>query len=196
MLHCYFATVWIQNSGGIATTSTLPTLHHWICQGWDCKNVGGILQQEPHCLDEQQRQCYRLKKSSDQKHTFLLQRYCATDQTWTPNLRTKGHPLHRYNATDWKKAQTKNTPPCYSATPLQTRREHIIWELRATRYTATILQTEKKGKSRERWMQTMWWQNGLCSREDGLSFYYECLNVCLNVYLPLKQGVKQFVSWR
>ena len=135
------------------------------------------------------------KKSSDKKHTFLLQRYCATDQTWTPNLRTKGHPLHRYNATDWKKAQTKNTPPCYSATPLQTRREHIIWELRATCYTATILQTEKKGKSRERWMQTMWWQNGLCSREDGLSFHYECLNVCLNVYLPLKQGVKQFVSW-
>ena len=127
--------------------------------------------------------------------TSLLQRYSATDQTWTPNLRTKGHPLHRYNATDWKKAQTKNTPPCYSATPLQTRREHIIWELRATCYTATILQTEKKGKSRERWMQTMWWQNGLCSREDGLSFHYECLNVCLNVYLPLKQGVKQFVSW-
>ena len=154
MLHCYFATVWIRNSRGIATTSTLPTLHHWICQGWDCKNVGSILQQEPHCLDEQQRQCNRLMK----------------------------------NKAKW-------TPPCYSATPLQTRREHIIWELRATCYTATILQTEKKGKSRERWMQTMWWQNGLCSREDGLSFYYECLNVCLNVYLPLKQGVKQFVSW-
>ena len=154
MLHCYFATVWIRNSGGIATTSTLPTLHHWICQGWDCNNVGSILQQEPHCLDEQQRQCNRLMK----------------------------------NKAKW-------TPPCYSATPLQTRREHIIWELRATCYTATILQTEKKGKSRERWMQTMWWQNGLCSREDGLSFHYECLNVCLNVYLPLKQGVKQFVSW-
>ena len=105
MLHCYFATVWIRNSGGIATTSTLPTLHHWICQGWDCKNVGSILQQEPHCLDEQQRQCYRLKKSSDQKHTSLLQRYSATDQTWTHNLRTKGHLLHRYNSTDWKKRQ-------------------------------------------------------------------------------------------
>ena len=154
MLHCYFATEWIRNSRGRATTSTLPTLQHWICQGWDCKNVGSILQQEPHCLDEQQRQCNRLMK----------------------------------NKAKW-------TPPCYSATPLQTRREHIIWELRATCYTATILQTEKKGKSRERWMQTMWWQNGLCSREDGLSFYYECLNVCLNVYLPLKQGVKQFVSW-
>ena len=155
MLHCYFATEWIRNSRRRVTTSTLPTLLHWICQGWDCKNVGSNLQQEPHCLDEQQRQCNRLMK----------------------------------NKAKW-------TPPCYSATPLQTRREHIIWELRATCYTATILQTEKKGKSRERWMQTMWWQNGLCSREDGLSFYYECLNVCLNVYLPLKQGVKQFVSWR
>ena len=154
MLHCYFATEWIRNSRGRVTTSTLPTLQHWMCQGWDCKNVGSNWQQEPHCLDEQQRQCNRLIKD-----------------------------------------KAKWAPPCYSATPLQTRREHIIWELRATCYTATILQTEKKGKSRERWMQTMWWQNGLCSREDGLSFHYECLNVCLNVYLPLKQGVKQFVSW-
>ena len=103
MLHCYFATEWIRNSRGRVTTSTLPTLLHWICQGWDCKNVGSNWQQEPHCLDEQQRQCNRLMK----------------------------------NKAKW-------TPPCYSATPLQTRREHIIWELRATCYTATILQTEKK----------------------------------------------------
>ena len=143
MLHCYFATEWIRNSRGRVTTSTLPTLLHWICQGWDCKNVGSILQQEPHCFDEQPRQWNRLikdkakwtppcysatplqtrrehliselratrytatmlqtEKSSDKKHTSLLQRYSATDQTWTPNLRTKGHPLHCYNATGWKK---------------------------------------------------------------------------------------------
>ena len=52
------------------------------------------------------------------------------------------------NATDCKKAQTKNTPSCYSATALQTRREHLISELRATRYTATMLQTEKKAQTK------------------------------------------------
>ena len=144
MLHCYFATVWIQNSGGIATTSTLPTLHHWICQGWDCKNVGSILQQEPHCLDEQQRQCNRLMKN---KAKWTPPCYSATPlQTRREHLISELRAT-RYTATmlqTEKKAQTKNTPPCYSATPLQTRREHLISEQRATRYTATMLQTEKK----------------------------------------------------
>ena len=125
MLHCYFATVWIRNSGGIATTSTLPTLHHWICQGWDCKNVGSILQQEPHCLDEQQRQCNRLMKD-----------------------------------------KAKWTPPCYSATPLQTRREHLISELRATLYTATMLKTEKKAQTK--WTPPCYSPTPLLTRHEHL----------------------------